>query len=42
MTFVAGGGPKVGHVAGSLTWEFNEAFINGQHVRVWWFRKKEE
>jgi hypothetical protein len=24
------------HAAGGLTWQYNRAFIGGQHLRVWW------
>ena len=27
------------HVPDSHTWDFKRAFIQGQHVRVWWFAK---
>jgi hypothetical protein len=34
--FVAGSDAE--HDPGSTTWTFNRSFINGQHVRTWWFR----
>ena len=39
MTFVVCEGANIQHVPGSKTWEFDEGFINGQYVRVWWFKK---
>ena len=27
------------HIPGSKTWAYKRSFIDGQHVRVWWFRK---
>lgn len=29
------------HRAGSRSWYFNEPFITGQHVNVWWFLRKQ-
>jgi hypothetical protein len=40
MTFVVGDGPNIRHVPNSLTWEYEDGFIHGQHVRVWWFKKQ--
>lgn len=33
-------GANAEHLAGSKTWIFKRSFIDGQHVRTWWFRKK--
>jgi len=38
--FVSGGDASVHHEAGSQSWYFEKAFIAGQHVRAWWFRRK--
>lgn len=40
MEFVSGGDASLHHEAGSQSWYFEKAFIAGQHVRAWWFRKK--
>jgi len=32
-------GPDIEHIPNSTTWVFNRPFIQGQHVRVWWFRE---
>ena len=40
LEFVSGGDASLHHEAGSQSWYFEKAFIAGQHVRAWWFRKK--
>jgi hypothetical protein len=40
LEFVSGGDASLHHQAGSQSWYFEKAFIAGQHVRAWWFRKK--
>lgn len=40
LEFVSGGDASVHHEAGSQSWYFEKAFIAGQHVRAWWFRRK--
>jgi len=40
LEFVAGGDASLHHEAGSQSWYFEKAFIPGQCVRCWWFRKK--
>jgi hypothetical protein len=40
LDFVSGGDDKVRHTPQSKTWYFDRPFINGQHIRAWWFRKK--
>jgi hypothetical protein len=32
-------GSDADHIENSRTWTFRRSFINGQHVRAWWFRK---
>jgi hypothetical protein len=39
LDFVSGMDRKMIHVDGSSVWQFKRPFINGQHVRVWWFKK---
>jgi hypothetical protein len=39
LEFVSGGDDKVRHAPDSRTWYFDRPFINGQHIRAWWFRK---
>jgi len=39
LTFVSGGDETLQHVPDSKTWYFDRPFINGQNVRVWWFRR---
>jgi hypothetical protein len=36
MTVVVGDGPNIRHVPNSRTWEYEDGFIHGQHVRIWW------
>lgn len=40
LEFVSGGDASLHHEAGSQSWYFEKAFIAGQCVRSWWFRKK--
>jgi hypothetical protein len=40
LEFVSGGDASVHHEVGSQSWYFEKAFIAGQHVRAWWFRRK--
>lgn len=40
LEFVSGGDASLHHEAGSQSWYFEKAFISGQCVRSWWFRKK--
>jgi hypothetical protein len=40
LEFVSGGDSSLHHQAGSQSWYFDKAFIAGQHVRAWWYRKK--
>ena len=40
LEFVAGGDASLHHEAGSQSWYFERAFIAGQCVRSWWFRRK--
>lgn len=35
-------GTDVPHEEGSITWYMRGPFMNGQHVRAWWFRKRGE
>jgi len=32
-------GPEMQHEAGSTTWRSSAAFMIGQHMRAWWFRR---
>ena len=38
LNFVSGGDKFAVHSEGSSTWYFDRPFINGQHIRAWWFR----
>ena len=40
LEFVCGGDTSLHHEAGSQSWYFEKAFIAGQCVRAWWFRRK--
>jgi len=40
LEFVAGGDSSLHHEAGSQSWYFERAFIAGQCVRSWWYRRK--
>jgi hypothetical protein len=40
LEFVCGGDSSLHHEAGSQSWYFEKAFIAGQCVRAWWFRRK--
>ena len=40
LEFVSGCDASLHHEAGSQTWYFERAFIAGQHLRAWWFRRK--
>lgn len=40
LEFVAGGDASLHHEAGSQSWYFERAFIAGQCVRAWWFRRR--
>ena len=40
LEFVSGGDASLHHEAGSHSWYFEKAFIAGQCVRAWWFRRK--
>lgn len=40
LEFAAGGDASLHHEAGSQSWYFEKAFIAGQCVRAWWFRRK--
>src|SRR5215469_2586074 len=40
LEFVCGGDSSLHHEAGSQSWYFEKAFIPGQCVRSWWFRRK--
>lgn len=40
LEFVSGYDPSLHHEAGSQSWYFEKAFIAGQHLRAWWFRRK--
>jgi hypothetical protein len=40
LEFVSGCDPSLHHEAGSQSWYFERAFIAGQHLRAWWFRRK--
>jgi hypothetical protein len=37
LEFHSGGGDDCQHAAGSQTWLFRQAFVTGQHVRVYWW-----
>lgn len=40
LEFACGGDKSLHHEAGSQSWYFEKAFIAGQCVRAWWFRRK--
>ena len=40
LEFVSGYDASLHHEAGSQSWYFEKAFIAGQHLRAWWFRRK--
>lgn len=40
LEFACGGDASLHHEAGSQSWYFEKAFIAGQCVRAWWFRRK--
>jgi len=40
LEFVCGGDASLHHEAGSQSWYFERAFIAGQCVRAWWFRRR--
>src|SRR3974377_494206 len=40
LEFGCGGDTSLHHEAGSQSWYFEKAFIAGQCVRAWWFRRK--
>ena len=40
LEFACGGDASLHHEAGSQSWYFEKAFIPGQCVRSWWFRKR--
>jgi len=40
LEFVSGCDASLHHEAGSQSWYFERAFIAGQHLRAWWFRRK--
>jgi hypothetical protein len=40
LEFVSGYDASLHHEAGSQSWYFEKAFISGQHLRAWWFRRK--
>lgn len=40
LEFACGGDLSLHHEAGSQSWYFEKAFIAGQCVRAWWFRRK--
>ena len=40
LEFVSGGDTSLHHEARSQSWYFEKAFIAGQCVRAWWFRRK--
>jgi hypothetical protein len=39
LEFVSGYDASLHHEAGSQSWYFEKAFIAGQHLRAWWFRR---
>jgi hypothetical protein len=39
LEFVSGYDVSLHHEAGSQSWYFEKAFIAGQHLRAWWFRR---
>ena len=40
LEFVSGGDASLHHEPGSQSWYFEKAFIAGQYLRAWWFRRK--
>lgn len=40
LEFVSGYDASLHHETGSQSWYFEKAFISGQHLRAWWFRRK--
>jgi hypothetical protein len=40
LEFVSGYDSSLHHEAGSQSWYFEKAFISGQHLRAWWFRRR--
>jgi hypothetical protein len=40
LEFAAGGDTSLHHEVGSQSWYFDKAFIPGQCVRAWWFRRR--
>jgi hypothetical protein len=40
LEFVSGCDASLHHEAGSQSWYFERAFIAGQHLRAWWFRRR--
>jgi len=40
LEFVSGYDASLHHEAGSQSWYFEKAFIAGQSLRAWWFRRK--
>jgi hypothetical protein len=40
LEFVSGYDGSLHHETGSQSWYFEKAFISGQHLRAWWFRRK--
>ena len=40
LEFVSGGDASLHHEVGSQSWYYEKAFIPGQHMRAWWFRRK--
>jgi len=40
LEFVSGYDASLHHEAGSQSWYFDKAFIAGQHLRAWWFRRR--
>ena len=40
LEFAAGGDASLHHETGSQSWYFDKAFIPGQCVRAWWFRRR--
>ena len=40
LEFVSGYDASLHHESGSQSWYFEKAFVAGQHLRAWWFRRK--
>lgn len=40
LEFVSGYDSSLHHEAGSQSWYFEKAFLSGQHLRAWWFRRR--